>query len=397
MHSHADSFYLCPSRPLRWTHPLKRMAELALGFVGAAATVGAAALSTDSGFTRRHESSHREEMMETRRSMDDFKTNLQCGDVTQKETTEFLTAKVIQRQNEYRESIESYKQVPWFGVLGKLKKRKDVRTAKRLTRKYNYRLRNLNEWSEGAGCRDSNFNGGVDMYRTLLVSNSMFGIRPPDSPSSVSGDRTRSEETCEFNYTNSIDHMLSDEQHLAALNHLIDMKHERLLNTLIKTQRSADKNRIASLNRNSSANITSFCSKRPYSVARKPFHSARLERLDFPEECDANGSLLYFRSPQRPLNVWWNGQSNAVESFTLRSLHEDQIWQWEAEINRLMVAAQHRRSGAPADDCARLPVQNVTVRVKIHFKEEISPVTEYDALVETVRRKIRLEREDRAW
>ncbi|KAJ7112555.1 kinase-like domain-containing protein [Mycena epipterygia] len=123
------------------------MAELALGLVGAAATAGAAALTTGSGFIGRHESSHREEMMETRRSMDEFTKNRSNGSVTQDEEAEFLNTRdeAIQRQNEYYGRIESYKEASWVNPLNKLKKRKAVRKAKRLTRQSNHSLRSQNE------------------------------------------------------------------------------------------------------------------------------------------------------------------------------------------------------------------------------------------------------------
>jgi hypothetical protein len=66
------------------------MAELAIGLVGAAATVGAANLTMVSGFTGRHERSHREEMLETDRNMGNFRANLQSGEVTTEEERDFL-------------------------------------------------------------------------------------------------------------------------------------------------------------------------------------------------------------------------------------------------------------------------------------------------------------------
>ncbi|KAJ7930784.1 armadillo-type protein [Mycena leptocephala] len=123
------------------------MAELATGLLGAAATVGAAQLTAASNFTGRHESSQRELIMERKRNTDEFFANLRGGDVTPDEETEFLRtrAEAIQRENEYHESIESYKIVSWFNIPQKLKKRKDVRRGKRLTRETNHTLRNLNE------------------------------------------------------------------------------------------------------------------------------------------------------------------------------------------------------------------------------------------------------------
>jgi hypothetical protein len=140
------------------------MAEVTVGLLGAAATVGAAQLTAGSGFIGRHESTHREERMETRRNMEEFREHLHGRGVTQDMEREFLRtkdecvcipfvtslaesacARVIQRQNEYHESIESYKEVSRFNIPKKLKKREDVRRAKRLTRKANHALRNLNE------------------------------------------------------------------------------------------------------------------------------------------------------------------------------------------------------------------------------------------------------------
>ncbi|KAJ7096880.1 Pleckstrin homology domain-containing protein [Mycena epipterygia] len=85
--------------------------------------------------------------MDTRRSTEDFMANLQSGDVTQGEEVEFLRTRdeAIRREKEYHESIESYKQASWLNPLEKLKKREDVRKAKRLTRQSNHSLSNLNE------------------------------------------------------------------------------------------------------------------------------------------------------------------------------------------------------------------------------------------------------------
>ncbi|KAJ7686797.1 hypothetical protein B0H17DRAFT_704100 [Mycena rosella] len=122
------------------------MAELAVGLIGAAATVGASTLATGSGFTGRHESSHREEIMDTRRNMSDFLANLQSGDVTPDEEREFLRTReeAIQRENQYHESIENCKSASWWNSFSKIKK-KEVRAKKRLTRQSNHSLRSLNE------------------------------------------------------------------------------------------------------------------------------------------------------------------------------------------------------------------------------------------------------------
>jgi hypothetical protein len=73
--------------PLSTSSP---MAEVTAGLLGAAATVGAAQLTAASNFTGRHESSHREVIMERRRNTDEFFANLRGGDVTPDEETEFL-------------------------------------------------------------------------------------------------------------------------------------------------------------------------------------------------------------------------------------------------------------------------------------------------------------------
>ncbi|KAJ7668091.1 hypothetical protein B0H14DRAFT_1042312, partial [Mycena olivaceomarginata] len=116
------------------------MAEVTVGLLSAAATVGAAHITAASNFTGRHESSHREVIMERRRNTDEFFASLRGGDVTPDEETEFLRTRTeaIQLENEYHESIESYKTVSWFNIPQKLKKRKDVRRGKRLTRETNH-------------------------------------------------------------------------------------------------------------------------------------------------------------------------------------------------------------------------------------------------------------------
>jgi hypothetical protein len=53
--------------------------------------------------------------------------------------------RAIRGENEYHESIESYKTVSWFNIPQKLEKRKDIRRGKRSTRETNHTLRNLNE------------------------------------------------------------------------------------------------------------------------------------------------------------------------------------------------------------------------------------------------------------
>ncbi|KAJ7331031.1 hypothetical protein DFH08DRAFT_815111 [Mycena albidolilacea] len=143
--AHVNSTPLFP--PVATLHLLQEMAEVALGLVGAAATMGAAGLTRGSGFTGRHESSHREEILETRRNTDSFLASLQKGGVTPDEEGEFLEARdeAFRRGEEYYDSIESYKDVSWLNLPDKLKKKKEVRRKKRLTQQSNNSLRSLNE------------------------------------------------------------------------------------------------------------------------------------------------------------------------------------------------------------------------------------------------------------
>jgi hypothetical protein len=50
----------------------------------------------------------------------------------------------IQKQNEYYKSIKSYKEASWFKFPAKLREKKGVRRAKRLTQQANHSLRSLN-------------------------------------------------------------------------------------------------------------------------------------------------------------------------------------------------------------------------------------------------------------
>ncbi|KAJ7096835.1 Pleckstrin homology domain-containing protein [Mycena epipterygia] len=425
------------------------MAELTLGLVGAAATVGAAALSSDSGFTGRHESSHREEMKETRRIMDDFKATLRCGDVTPDEAAEFLTtrAEAIQSENDYHESIEDYKAASWFDLNRKLKKREEVRTAKRLARQFNYCLRNLNErmnqrqWFEGTAAHHSNITGD----RTLVVSNSMRALGGEGAD--LCYQLSNADEGCKVNYKNALELMLADQQNLIALRDSINLKHERLLNTLIKNQRRADNSRIAKalqtrvvdwkgnlpetfgeLLLNGNLTVTKDGINREYHVflfektilcckEKVLTSSTELSPTDLDTNCDDTPLLLkgciflcHVRqtvmcstfsglSAQFPLNFWDNW-IDALQSITLSCQHRDQMRQWEAEINRLAVAAQRGSSGPPPEDSVGLTVVNArTVRVKIHFKKEIlvlkhPPMTEYEALLRTIRQNVRPQCED---
>ncbi|KAJ7622143.1 hypothetical protein FB45DRAFT_122273 [Roridomyces roridus] len=125
------------------------MAEVALGLVGAAATVGGASLEAASGFVGRHESRHQQEMMETERNTRAFRENLDRGggDVTQEEEREFWTtrAEAVSNADQYYDSIEAFKQASWLKPLDKLKKRGKVREWKSSTRPSNQSFRSINE------------------------------------------------------------------------------------------------------------------------------------------------------------------------------------------------------------------------------------------------------------
>ncbi|KAJ7927882.1 hypothetical protein B0H13DRAFT_1860919 [Mycena leptocephala] len=107
-HNHADllphySLIRCLGRGSNNIRQAVLTLRSTVGLLGAAATVGAAQLTAASNFTGRHESSHREVIMERRRNTDEFFANLRGGDVTPDEETEFLRtrAEAIQRENEY--------------------------------------------------------------------------------------------------------------------------------------------------------------------------------------------------------------------------------------------------------------------------------------------------------
>jgi hypothetical protein len=139
------------------------MDEVTAGLLGAAVTVGAAQVTPAPNFTGHYGNSHREVMMEGRRNADELFADLPGAEVTPEEEPEIFRTRAecvprvknaktdpacdraIQRENEYHESIESYKTVSWFNIPQKFKRRKDVRRGKRLTRETNQTLRNLNE------------------------------------------------------------------------------------------------------------------------------------------------------------------------------------------------------------------------------------------------------------
>ncbi|KAJ7778997.1 hypothetical protein B0H16DRAFT_1878614 [Mycena metata] len=105
------------------------MAELAAGLVGAAATISVASLTTA-------------------RNTEDFRENLQSGDINEIQEREFTATRqeAVQSETEYHESIENYKTVSWLNPVKKVKQKVEVRRKKRLTRHYNYSLRSLNEF-----------------------------------------------------------------------------------------------------------------------------------------------------------------------------------------------------------------------------------------------------------
>ncbi|KAJ7622139.1 hypothetical protein FB45DRAFT_122237 [Roridomyces roridus] len=125
------------------------MAELALGLVGAAATMGAASLEAASGFVGRHESRHQQEIMETERNTRAFRENLDRAgrDVTQEEEREFwgTRAEALSNADGYYHSIECFKQASWLNPLDKMKKKAKVRQWKSSTRRSNQSLRSINE------------------------------------------------------------------------------------------------------------------------------------------------------------------------------------------------------------------------------------------------------------
>jgi hypothetical protein len=51
----------------------------------------------------------------------------------------------MKREEEYHQSIQSYKNTSWFSFSTKLRKRKEVRYKKRLTQQSNHSLRSPNE------------------------------------------------------------------------------------------------------------------------------------------------------------------------------------------------------------------------------------------------------------
>ncbi|KAJ7812105.1 hypothetical protein B0H14DRAFT_2586128 [Mycena olivaceomarginata] len=85
--------------------------------------------------------------------MEDFTQNLQSGGVTPEKKNKFLETKTEadRRGNKYREKTESYKSTSWFNLLKKLKKKGDVRRAKRAAMQSNNSLRTqLNEMRSGS-------------------------------------------------------------------------------------------------------------------------------------------------------------------------------------------------------------------------------------------------------
>ncbi|KAK7019613.1 hypothetical protein R3P38DRAFT_2975340 [Favolaschia claudopus] len=124
------------------------MAEVVAGFLGAAATAGAATLVAASGFTGRHENSLREEIQATKRCTADFMANLQSGHVTGEEQKVFWETRTdaIQAERSYSEALDRYKNASWIrNPVDKLNEKTEVRRKKRLTRKYNQFLESLNE------------------------------------------------------------------------------------------------------------------------------------------------------------------------------------------------------------------------------------------------------------
>ncbi|KAJ7039699.1 Dbl homology domain-containing protein [Mycena alexandri] len=121
------------------------------------------------------------------------------------------------------------------------------------------------------------------------------------------------------------------------------------------------------------------------------------------------------------LTVHWKG-ANGPESFVLRLRREDQMKQWEKQINRLIqlpvkpsesdgtLVSDSDLDGPVPSPSATTPLQDIvhndappevagaiptSVKVKAHFNEDIfvfrvSPATEYKVLIEKIQRKLRL-------
>ncbi|KAJ7039700.1 Dbl homology domain-containing protein [Mycena alexandri] len=121
------------------------------------------------------------------------------------------------------------------------------------------------------------------------------------------------------------------------------------------------------------------------------------------------------------LTVHWKG-ANGPESCVLRLRREDQMKQWEKQINRLIqlpvktsesdgtLVSDSDPDGPVPSPSATTPLQDIvhndappevagaiptSVKVKAHFNEDIfvfrvSPATEYKVLIEKIQRKLRL-------
>ncbi|KAJ7767616.1 hypothetical protein B0H16DRAFT_1453244 [Mycena metata] len=126
--------------------------ELSVGFISAAATVAAAQLTMGAGFTGRHERTHREETMGTKRNTKEFLVILSGRDAAQAE--EFIEP-----------GIQRYKAVSLFNLPRKVKEKVGVRKAKRAIQETNHPLRNLNEGYFPRPC----FPGILDSFFTQTL------------------------------------------------------------------------------------------------------------------------------------------------------------------------------------------------------------------------------------
>ncbi|KAF9040244.1 hypothetical protein BDZ89DRAFT_1060664 [Hymenopellis radicata] len=108
------------------------MAELAGGLIGACASLAATAYARSSGFSGRHESSHRAELASLDGSASRFSVSLENGTATEDDEESFrvMWHDARQKNVEYYESINEYKDVSWIRLAIKLKLRKMVRKKK---------------------------------------------------------------------------------------------------------------------------------------------------------------------------------------------------------------------------------------------------------------------------
>ncbi|KAF9018644.1 hypothetical protein BDZ89DRAFT_1073659 [Hymenopellis radicata] len=119
------------------------MAEVAVGLVGAGAAISAAKYATSSGFAGRHESAHRAELADLERSASRF-SSASDNDETAEDVAEAFRTKwehARQKNKEYYQSLNDYKDTSWVNPIAKARRRKAVRSSKRAARDANHSLR----------------------------------------------------------------------------------------------------------------------------------------------------------------------------------------------------------------------------------------------------------------